>query len=97
MTFSCIEECNSHDLPAKEKRFDGLFKQIYRISLASSNEYIFKAFFFVRMEHHQYGIFVRSTAQSNKSGAAEGAVHELASIEKIAVYLVRYSYLFIPI
>uniref|UniRef100_A0A453EUW0 Light-mediated development protein DET1 n=1 Tax=Aegilops tauschii subsp. strangulata TaxID=200361 RepID=A0A453EUW0_AEGTS len=40
LTFSCHEECDSHDLPANAERFDSFFKQLYSISLASSNEYI---------------------------------------------------------
>uniref|UniRef100_A0A453H3L3 Uncharacterized protein n=1 Tax=Aegilops tauschii subsp. strangulata TaxID=200361 RepID=A0A453H3L3_AEGTS len=45
LTFSCIEQCDPHDLPAKAKRFDSFFNQLYKISLASSHEYICKAFF----------------------------------------------------
>ncbi|KAI4963291.1 hypothetical protein ZWY2020_015103 [Hordeum vulgare] len=70
LTFSCHEECDSHDLPANAERFDSFFKQLYSISLASSNEYICKDFF-LYMECHQYGLFATSTAQSNDSSVTE--------------------------
>jgi de-etiolated-1 len=92
LTFSCNEECDSHDLPAKAKRFDSFFKQLYSISLASSNEYICKDFF-LYVACHQYGLFATSTAQSNDSAASEGAIHGVPSMEKITFHLVRYSYL----
>ncbi|KAG2597852.1 hypothetical protein PVAP13_5KG244107 [Panicum virgatum] len=41
------------------------------------------------MECHQFGLFATSTAQSNDSTAAEGAIHGVPSIEKITFYLVR--------
>ncbi|XP_020153386.1 light-mediated development protein DET1 isoform X5 [Aegilops tauschii subsp. strangulata] len=88
LTFSCHEECDSHDLPANAERFDSFFKQLYSISLASSNEYICKDFF-LYMECHQYGLFATSTAQSNDSSATDGAIHGVPSIEKITFYLVR--------
>uniref|UniRef100_A0A0D9Y933 Light-mediated development protein DET1 n=1 Tax=Oryza glumipatula TaxID=40148 RepID=A0A0D9Y933_9ORYZ len=69
-TFSCNEPCDSHDLPPKAKKFDSFFKQLYSISLASSNEYICKDFF-LYMECHQFGLFATSTAQSNDSSATE--------------------------
>uniref|UniRef100_A0A0D9Y245 Light-mediated development protein DET1 n=1 Tax=Oryza glumipatula TaxID=40148 RepID=A0A0D9Y245_9ORYZ len=87
-TFSCNEPCDSHDLPPKAKKFDSFFKQLYSISLASSNEYICKDFF-LYMECHQFGLFATSTAQSNDSSATEGAIHGVPSIEKITFYLVR--------
>ena len=90
LTYSCTEECDSHDLPPKAKKFDSFFKQLYSIPLASSNEYICKDFF-LYMECHQFGLFATSTAQSNDSTAAEGAIHGVPSIEKITFYLVRYS------
>uniref|UniRef100_A0A0E0C2B0 Light-mediated development protein DET1 n=1 Tax=Oryza meridionalis TaxID=40149 RepID=A0A0E0C2B0_9ORYZ len=85
---SCNEPCDSHDLPPKAKKFDSFFKQLYSISLASSNEYICKDFF-LYMEFHQFGLFATSTAQSNDSSATEGAIHGVPSIEKITFYLVR--------
>ncbi|CAL4976200.1 unnamed protein product [Urochloa decumbens] len=88
LTYSCNEECDSHDLPPKAKRFDSFFKQLYSIPLASSNEYICKDFF-LYMESHQFGLFATSTAQSNDSTVTEGAVHGVPSIEKITFYLVR--------
>lgn len=91
-TFSCNEPCDSHDLPPKAKKFDSFFKQLYSISLASSNEYICKDFF-LYMECHQFGLFATSTAQSNDSSATEGAIHGVPSIEKITFYLVRYNHL----
>ncbi|XP_006643642.1 light-mediated development protein DET1 [Oryza brachyantha] len=87
-TFSCNEACDSHDLPPKANKFDSFFKQLYSISLASSNEYICKDFF-LYMECHQFGLFATSTAQSNDSSATEGAIHGVPSIEKITFYLVR--------
>jgi de-etiolated-1 len=92
LTFSCNDECDSHDLPAKAERFDSFFKQLYSISLASSNEYICKDFF-LYVERHQYGLFATSTAQNNDSSATEGAIHGVPSIEKITFHLVRYNYL----
>ncbi|RLM93223.1 light-mediated development protein DET1 isoform X1 [Panicum miliaceum] len=88
LTYSCTEECDSHDLPPKAKKFDSFFKQLYSIPLASSNEYICKDFF-LYMECHQFGLFATSTAQSNDSTATEGAIHGVPSIEKITFYLVR--------
>ncbi|CAO2184515.1 unnamed protein product [Urochloa humidicola] len=88
LTYSCNEECDSHDLPPKAKKFDSFFKQLYSIPLASSNEYICKDFF-LYMECHQFGLFATSTAQSNDSTATEGAIHGVPSIEKITFYLVR--------
>ncbi|EMS48296.1 hypothetical protein TRIUR3_35072 [Triticum urartu] len=88
LTFSCHEECDSHDLPANAERFDSFFKQLYSISLASSNEYICEDFF-LYMECHQYGLFATSTARSNESSVTEGAIHGVPSIEKITFYLVR--------
>ena len=90
LTYSCTEECDSHDLPPKAKKFDSFFKQLYSIPLASSNEYICKDFF-LYMDCHQFGLFATSTAQSNDSTATEGAIHGVPSIEKITFYLVRYS------
>ncbi|KAJ1257369.1 hypothetical protein BS78_K075800 [Paspalum vaginatum] len=88
LTYSCNEECDSHDLPPKAKKFDSFFEQLYSIPLASSNEYICKDFF-LYMECHQFGLFATSTAQSNDSTATEGAIHGVPSIEKITFYLVR--------
>ncbi|XP_066381010.1 light-mediated development protein DET1 [Miscanthus floridulus] len=88
LTYSCNEDCDSHDLPAKTKKFDSFFKQLYSIPPASSNEYICKDFF-LYMECNQFGLFATSTAQSNDSTATEGAIHGVRSFEKITFYLVR--------
>jgi len=89
LTYSCNEDSDSHDLPAKTKKFDSFFKQLYSIPLASSNEYICKDFF-LYMECNQFGLFATSTAQRNDSTATDGAIHGVPSIEKITFYLVRY-------
>lgn len=88
MTLSCNVECDSHDLPAKQSDLT--------VSLSSSTEFhlhpatgTFVRSFSFAWSTIKYGLFARSTAQSNKSSAAEGAVHELPSIEKITLYLVR--------
>ncbi|KAL6615285.1 hypothetical protein ACP70R_037555 [Stipagrostis hirtigluma subsp. patula] len=86
LTYSCNEECDSHDLPPKAKKFDSFFKLLYSIPLASSNEYICKDFF-LYMECHQFGLFATSTAQSSESSATEGAIQGVPSIEKITFYL----------
>ncbi|GJN13025.1 hypothetical protein PR202_ga31358 [Eleusine coracana subsp. coracana] len=88
LTYSCNEECDSHDLPPKSKKFESFFKELYSVPLASSNEYICKDFF-LYMECHQFGLFATSTAQSNDSSATEGAINGVPSIEKITFYLVR--------
>ncbi|XP_008654604.1 light-mediated development protein DET1 isoform X2 [Zea mays] len=87
-TYSCNEECETHELPPKAKKFDSFFKQLYSIPLASSNEYICKDFF-LYMECHRFGLFATSTAQSNESTATEGAIHGVPLIEKITFHLVR--------
>ncbi|GJN31832.1 hypothetical protein PR202_gb20280 [Eleusine coracana subsp. coracana] len=92
LTYSCNEECDSHDLPLKSKKFESFFKELYSMPLASSNEYICKDFF-LYMECHQFGLFATSTAQSNDSSATEGAINGVPSIEKITFYLVRYNHL----
>jgi hypothetical protein len=92
LTYSCNEECDSHDVPPKAKKFDSFFKELYSMPLASSNEYICKDFF-LYMECHQFGLFATSTAQSNDPSVTEGAINGVPSIEKITFYLVRYNHL----
>jgi de-etiolated-1 len=92
LTYSCNEECDSHDVPPKAKKFDSFFKELYSMPLASSNEYICKDFF-LYMECHQFGLFATSTAQSNDPSVTEGAIYGVPSIEKITFYLVRYKHL----
>ncbi|KAJ6809758.1 light-mediated development protein DET1 [Iris pallida] len=89
LSFSCKgEDCDSHDLPPKAKRFDSFFTQLYCVCLASSNEFICKDFF-LYAGSHQFGIFATSTAQSPEAPATEGAVIGVPSIEKITFHLVR--------
>ncbi|XP_026664116.2 light-mediated development protein DET1 isoform X4 [Phoenix dactylifera] len=89
LSFSCEgEDCDSHSLPQKAKRFDSFFTQLYCVSLASSNEFICKDFF-LYMESHQFGLFATSTAQSHDAPTTEGAIDGVPSIERITFYLVR--------
>lgn len=89
LSFSCKEEdCDSHDLPPKAKKFDSFFTQICCVPLASTNEFICKDFF-LYLENLQFGLFATSTAQSHDTPATEGAIHGVPSIEKITFYLVR--------
>uniref|UniRef100_A0A1D1XKS6 Light-mediated development protein DET1 n=3 Tax=Anthurium amnicola TaxID=1678845 RepID=A0A1D1XKS6_9ARAE len=89
LSFSCKEEdCDSHDLPPKAKRFDSFFTQLYSKSLASCSELICKDFF-LYVESHQFGLFATSTVQIHDAPAIEGAIHGVPSIEKITFHLVR--------
>ncbi|XP_058105203.1 light-mediated development protein DET1 isoform X3 [Magnolia sinica] len=89
LSFSCKEEnCHSHDLPPKAKRFDSFFTQLYCVSLASSNELICKDFF-LYVESNQFGLFATSTVQIQDAPATGGAIDGVPSIEKITFHLVR--------
>ncbi|KAK9085208.1 hypothetical protein Sjap_025619 [Stephania japonica] len=91
LSFSCNrEDCDSHDLPSKAKRFDCFFTQLYCIRLASNNEFISKDFF-LYVESNQFGIFASQTAQVYDAPATGGAVLGVPSIEKITFHLVRLS------
>ncbi|XP_073102572.1 light-mediated development protein DET1 isoform X2 [Elaeis guineensis] len=88
-SFSCKEEdCDSHSLPEKAKRFDSFFTQLYCVSLASSTEYICRQFF-LYVQSHQFGLFATCTARCIDAPTTEGAIDEIPSIEKITFYLVR--------
>lgn len=85
LSFSCKgEDCDTHDLPSKAKRFDSFFTRLYSVSLASSNELICKDFF-LYMEGNQFGLFATSTAQSQD--APQGL--PFPSIERITFHLLR--------
>ena len=89
LSFSCKEEdCNTHDLPMKAKRFESFFTQLYCVQLASSSEFICKDFF-LYIESNQFGLFATSTAQSHDTPAAEGAIQGVPYIEKITFHLLR--------
>ncbi|XP_057467759.1 light-mediated development protein DET1 isoform X2 [Actinidia eriantha] len=89
LSFSCKEEdCNTHDLPMKAKRFESFFTQLYCVQLASSSEFICKDFF-LYIESNQFGLFATSTAQIHDTPAAEGAIQGVPYIEKITFHLLR--------
>ncbi|GAB2286504.1 acid phosphatase det1 [Dionaea muscipula] len=89
LSFSCNgEDCDTHDLPAKANRFESFFTQLYCLSLASSNEHLYKDFF-LYIEKSQFGIFATSTTQTHDAPATGGAVHGIPSIEMITFHLVR--------
>ncbi|KAL6006698.1 acid phosphatase det1 [Asimina triloba] len=89
LSFSCKEEnCDSHELPPKAKKFESFFTQLYCISLASSNQVICKDFF-LYVETHQFGLFATSTAQIQDATATGGAIDGVPSIERITFLLVR--------
>ncbi|KAK6921516.1 De-etiolated protein 1, Det1 [Dillenia turbinata] len=89
LSFSCKEEdCESHELPSKAKKFESFFTQLYCVSLASSNELICKDFF-LYLETKQFGLFATSTAQVYDAPATGGAVQGVPSIEKISFHLIR--------
>lgn len=89
LSFSCKEEdCITHDLPPKAKRFESFFTQLYSVSLASCNELICKDFF-LYMESNQFGLFATSTAQIHDAPATGGAVQGVPFIEKITFHLLR--------
>ncbi|KAK3225896.1 hypothetical protein Dsin_005758 [Dipteronia sinensis] len=88
-SFSCKEEdCSSHDLPVKAKRFESFFTKLYCITLASCNELICKDFF-LSMENNQFGLFATSTPQIHDAPANGGAIQGVPFIEKITFHLVR--------
>ncbi|GKV00685.1 hypothetical protein SLEP1_g13338 [Rubroshorea leprosula] len=89
LSYSCKEEdCNGHEPPAKAKRFESFFHQLYCVSLAASNEFICKDFF-LYMESNQFGIFATSTAQIQDAPLMGGAIPGVPSIEKITFHLLR--------
>lgn len=89
LSFSCKEEdCDTHDLPSKAKKFESFFTQLYSVSLASTNEVICKDFF-LYMESNRFGLFATSTAQIHDAPAIEGAIQGVPSIEKITFHLLR--------
>ncbi|KAK1305287.1 Light-mediated development protein DET1 [Acorus calamus] len=89
LTFSCKgEDCDFHGLPAKAKKFESFFTQLYCVSLASANELICKDFF-LYVENNQFGVFATSTAQVHDAPAIEGATPGVPPIEKITFHLVR--------
>ncbi|KAG0449076.1 hypothetical protein HPP92_027498 [Vanilla planifolia] len=89
LSFSCKgEDCDSHGLPQKAKRFDSFFVQLYSVSLATSSELICKEFF-LYLESQGFGLFATSTAQTNDVSAIEGAINGVPSIERITFHLLR--------
>ncbi|XP_058778361.1 light-mediated development protein DET1 isoform X2 [Vicia villosa] len=89
LSFSCTDEdCDKHDLPAKARRFDSFFTQLYCVPLVSCNELICKDFF-LYMESNKFGLFATSTAQIHDAPAVGGAVQGVPSIEKITFHLLR--------
>ncbi|KAK9267101.1 hypothetical protein L1049_009519 [Liquidambar formosana] len=89
LSFSCKEEdCDTHDLPLKAKKFESFFTQLYCVSLASCNEFICKDFFLYK-ESNQFGLFATSTAQIHDAPAIGGAIQGVPSIEKITFHLLR--------
>ncbi|GAV69101.1 Det1 domain-containing protein [Cephalotus follicularis] len=89
LSYSCKkEDCNTHVLPSKARKFESFFTQIYCVSLASSNELICKDFF-LYMESNQFGLFATSTSQIQDAPATGGAIQGVPSIEKITFHLLR--------
>ncbi|KAJ8749729.1 hypothetical protein K2173_012280 [Erythroxylum novogranatense] len=86
LSYSCKEE--DCDLPARAKKFESFFSQLYCVSLASSNEVICKDFF-LYIEGNQFGLFATSTAQIHDSPPTEGAIQGVPFIEKITFHLLR--------
>ena len=88
-SFSCKEEdCDTHELPPKAKKFEGFFTELYSVSLATSGELICKDFF-LYMENNQFGLFATSTAQIHDAPAVGGAVQGVPCVEKITFHLLR--------
>jgi hypothetical protein len=83
------------ELPAKAKKFDSHFSQLYSIPLASGGESICKDFF-LSTENGLYGIFATSTIPDNSNPPTDGAVPGVPSTEKITIFLVRYVAFFLP-
>ncbi|KAL6977937.1 acid phosphatase det1, partial [Sarracenia purpurea var. burkii] len=89
LSFSCKDEdCDTHDLPLKAKRFESFFTQLYCVQLASSSEFICKDFF-LYIESNQFGLFATSTTQIHDAPAAGGAIQGVPYIEKITFHLLR--------
>ncbi|XP_052175056.1 light-mediated development protein DET1 isoform X3 [Diospyros lotus] len=89
LSFSCKEEdCDTHDLPFKAKRFESFFTQLYCVQLASGSEFIYKDFF-LYIESNHFGLFATSTTQIHDAPAAGGAIQGVPYIEKITFHLVR--------
>lgn len=89
LSFSCKEEnCDTHDLPSKARKFESFFTQVYSVTLASTGELICKDFF-LYMENNQYGLFATSTAQIHDAPVVGGAVLGVPSVEKITFHLLR--------
>ncbi|GAB4833075.1 acid phosphatase det1 [Ancistrocladus abbreviatus] len=89
LSFSCDgQDCDTHDLPLKAKKFESFFTQLYCISLALSNEPICKDFF-LYMERNQFGLFATSSGQIHDAPPTEGAVQGIPLIETITFHLVR--------
>ncbi|XP_049364585.1 light-mediated development protein DET1 isoform X3 [Solanum verrucosum] len=89
LTFSCKEEdCDTHDLPLKARKFESFFTQLYSVTLASSGELICKDFF-LYMESNQFGLFATSTAQIHDAPPTGGAIQGVPSVEKITFHLLR--------
>ncbi|KAI8571154.1 hypothetical protein RHMOL_Rhmol01G0096400 [Rhododendron molle] len=89
LTFSCKDEdCDTHDLPLKSKRFESFFTQLYCVPLAPSSEFICKDFF-LYIESNQFGLFATSTTQVHDAPAAGGAIPGIPYIEKITFHLLR--------
>lgn len=92
LTFSCKdEECDTHDLPLKSKRFESFFTQLYCVPLVSGpsgSEFICKEFF-LYIESNQFGLFATSTTQIHDAPAAGGAIPGVPYIEKITFHLLR--------
>lgn len=89
LSFSCKEEdCDTHDLPQKAKKFESFFTQLYSVTLASAGELLCKDFF-LYMEAKQFGIFATSTAQIHDAPTGGGAVQGVPSVEKTTFHLLR--------
>ncbi|XP_047321738.1 light-mediated development protein DET1 [Impatiens glandulifera] len=88
LSFSYKEDCDSHDLPAKSKRFDSFFVQLYCTQLATGGEFICKDFF-IYLEGNRYGIFATSTPHVQDAPAVGGAIQGVPSIEKTTFHLLR--------
>lgn len=86
LSYSCKQE--ACDLPARAKKFESFFTQLYSVPLASSNEVICKDFF-LYMESNQFGLFATSTAQTHDLPAIGGAIQGVPSIDRITFHLLR--------
>ncbi|KAJ3676104.1 hypothetical protein LUZ60_003516 [Juncus effusus] len=90
LSYSCKGDCSNFcELPAKSRRFDSFFKEIYSVGLAGSGEFLCRDFF-LYWEKKRIGIFATSTVQSNENDVSnEGAINGMPSIDKITFHLVR--------